>query len=165
MSEVDPHFLEPVLQPVLAWMSEHNTPSLHIKAASSSRPTAVLDRSSDESDFLFYEDFTPSVGLTDVYNVHDRESGGRLDGPSAIPMVLLGPLLSELSKHDVDELRIAAFPETSPTPDASGRAAKPLVATAPTFATNEFEEHIAPRPMSGPTVVAFLLKNEDRHGC
>lgn len=164
MTEVDPTFLEPVLQPVLAWMSEHNTPSLHIKATVP-KPTAVLDRLGDESDFLFYEDLVPTPGLTDVYNVIDRESGGRLDGPSAIPMALLGPLLSELSKHDVDELRIAALPETSPTPDVSGKVVKLSVARAPAFMADEFEEHIDPRQGPGPMVFAFVVEGDDRDGC
>lgn len=164
MTEVDPTFLEPVLQPVIAWMSEHNTPSLHIKSTAL-KPTAVLDRPVDESDFLFYEESTPSFGLTDVYTVVDRESGGRLDGPSAIPMALLGPLLSELSKHDVDELRIAAVPGTSPTSDAPGMAAKHPVPAAPTFAPDEFVEHIDPLPGPVPGVVAFLVDDGADDGC
>lgn len=164
MTEVDPTFLEPVLQPVLAWMSEHNTPSLHIKATVP-KPTAVLDRLDDESDFLFHEDLMPSPGLRDVYNVIDRESGGRLDGPSTIPMALLGPLLSELSKHDVDELRIAALPGTSPTSDAPGKAAKHPLPAAPTFACDEFEEHIDPLPGPVPGVVAFMVDDGDDDGC
>jgi hypothetical protein len=164
LTEVDPTFLEPVLQPVIAWMSEHNTPSLHIKATAP-KPIAVLDRPGDESEFLFYEEFTPNSGQTDVYNVVDRESGGRLDGPSAIPMALLGPLLSELSKHDVDELRVAALPGTSPTSDAPGKAANHLTAVAPAVAPGEFEEHIDPVPGPVSGIVAFLLDAGDDDGC
>jgi hypothetical protein len=136
-------------------MTETNTPSLLIRA-SHPTSTAVLERPLDESDNLYYCDLYPNAsGLQEIYMVVDEVSGGRLDGPSCVPMKILGPLLNQLSNHGVEELRIATEPGTSPTSDAPGTAANPAF-----YNTNEFEEHIDPSTGTGLTILAFLLSND-----
>lgn len=157
MSEAIPtSFLEPVLQPVIQWMAENNTTALLIRA-SHPADTAVLERPLEDSDNLYYCDVYPRAsGLQEIYQVIDQASGGRLDGPSRVPMDILGPLLNELSSLGVEELRIAAEPGTSPTPDAPGAAAKRL-----RYDVDEFEEHVEPSPGPGVTILAFLMDNHD----
>lgn len=153
MSEAIPtSLLEPVLQPVIQWMAANNTTDLLIRA-SHPTDTAVLERPLDDSENLYYCDVHPrAFGLQEIYQVIDQVSGGRLDGPSRVPMDILGPLLSELSSLGVEELRIAAEPGASPTPDAPGLAAKRT-----RYDVDEFEEHIEPSPGPGVAVLAFLM--------
>lgn len=155
MPEANPtSLLEPVLQPVIQWMAENNTTALLIRA-SHPADTAVLERPLDDSENLYYCDFRPRAsGLQEIYQVIDQASGGRLDGPSRVPMDILGPLLNELSSLGVEELRIAAEPGASPTPDAPGAVAK-----RPRYDVNEFEEHIDPSPGPGVTIFAFLMSD------
>lgn len=157
MSEASPtSFLEPVLQPVIQWMTENNTTDLLIRA-SHPAGAAVLERPFEDSENLYYCDrFPRASGLQEIYQVIDQVSGGRLDGPSRVPMDILGPLLNELSSLGVEELRIATEPGTSPTPDAPGAAAKRV-----RYDVNEFEEHMEPSPAPGLTVLAFLLGNDN----
>lgn len=150
MREADPaSYLKPVLQPLLRWMAETNTLNLLIRASPHGQ-TAVLDRPQDESDALCHSDEAPDApGLLGIYTVVDPASGGRHDGPPTVPMVILGPVLSELDSHDIDELRIATGPEVSPTPEVSGPAAN----DAPSFRADEFTEDVVPEATAMPAFV------------
>lgn len=147
MPEADPaSYLKPVLQPLVRWMIETNTRNLLIRASPQGQ-TAVLDPVGEETAALCYSDAAPDApGLLGIYTVVDPASGGRHDGPPTVPMPILGPVLSELNSHDIEELRIATGPEVSPTPEASGSIANG-------FEVDEFYEDLTPQQNAMPAFV------------
>ena len=159
MTEEKPaSFLDPVIGPVLEWMTANNTSTLLIRA--SHHQEATNESTDDTSSWLMYCEAAPAApGLLDVYVVRDIGTGACIDGPNVIPMDIIGPLIRELSRHDVEELRIATVPESSPTPDASGA----IATLQPLFETDEFCENGAPSTDNFPQIVAFLLESQRMH--
>lgn len=162
MREADPaSYLKPVLQPLLRWMAETNTLNLLIRASPLGQ-TAVLELPEDDCDTLCYSDEAPDApGLLGVYTIVDPASGGRHDGPTTVPMPILGPVLSELNSHDIEELRIATRPEVSPTPEASGRV---VARGTPTFNADEFTEDLVPESSLMPAFVELPSYVHRAHG-